>query len=70
VPVALIALAFVASSAAPMLFVLGGLCICAAGAALKFVLVTHAGWNQGFALTHTPSRGSGTARPAVKPGWS
>ncbi len=70
VPVALIALGFAASNAAPALFVLSGLCICAAGAALKFVLVTRAGWNQGFALTHTPLRGSGAAGPAVKPGWS
>jgi phenylacetyl-CoA:acceptor oxidoreductase subunit 2 len=70
VPVALIALGFVASNAASILFALSGLCICAAGGALKFVLVTRAGWNQGFALTHTPLRGSGTAGLAVKPGWS
>ena len=39
-------------------------------AALKFILVTRAGFNQGFALNHTPVRGSGIAGPAVKPGWS
>jgi phenylacetyl-CoA:acceptor oxidoreductase subunit 2 len=37
---------------------------------LKFVLVTRAGYNQGFALEHTPVRGSGAAGPGVKPGWA
>jgi phenylacetyl-CoA:acceptor oxidoreductase subunit 2 len=69
-PLALIALGFVATNATPILFALGGICICAAGVALKFILVTRAGWNQGFALKHIPVRGSGVAGPAVKPGWS
>jgi phenylacetyl-CoA:acceptor oxidoreductase subunit 2 len=42
----------------------------AAGGLLKFILVTRAAFNQGFALTHTPVRGSGIAGPPVKPGWS
>jgi phenylacetyl-CoA:acceptor oxidoreductase subunit 2 len=37
---------------------------------LKLILVTRAGYNQGFALAHTPIRGSGIAGPAVKPGWT
>jgi phenylacetyl-CoA:acceptor oxidoreductase subunit 2 len=37
---------------------------------LKYVLVTRAGFNQGFALARTPVRGWGAAGPAVKPGWS
>jgi phenylacetyl-CoA:acceptor oxidoreductase subunit 1 len=53
-----------------VLFAIAGICITAAGAALKLILVTRAGFNQGFALTHTPVRGSGIAGPAVKPGWS
>lgn len=56
--------------ALPLLFTAAGICIAAAGAALKFMLVTRAGFNQGFALTHTPVRGAGIAGPAVKPGWS
>jgi phenylacetyl-CoA:acceptor oxidoreductase subunit 2 len=36
---------------------------------LKFVLITRAGYNQGFALKHTPVRGVGIAGPPVKPGW-
>ena len=47
-----------------------GLSIMAAGSGLKFILVTRASFNQGFALTHTPVRGSGHAGGAVKPGWS
>jgi phenylacetyl-CoA:acceptor oxidoreductase subunit 2 len=45
-------------------------CIAVTGAALKFFVVTRAGYNQGFALAHTPVRGAGIAGPAVKPGWS
>jgi Fe-S-cluster-containing dehydrogenase component/DMSO reductase anchor subunit len=70
VPVALIVFGFIAANAAALLLVPAGLCIFAAGAALKFVLVTRAGYNQGFALTHTPVRGSGVPGPAIKPGWS
>ncbi|MGE3145894.1 MAG: 4Fe-4S dicluster domain-containing protein [Pseudorhodoplanes sp.] len=52
------------------LFVLAGLCSAAAGLAFKFILVTRAGFNQGFALAHTPVRGTGRVGPAVKPGWT
>ena len=31
--------------------------------------VTRAGYNQGYALRHTPTRGEGAIGPAVKPGW-
>jgi phenylacetyl-CoA:acceptor oxidoreductase subunit 2 len=53
-----------------ILFAIAGVCIASAGAFLKFILVTRAGFNQGFALVHTPVRGAGIAGPAVKPGWS
>jgi phenylacetyl-CoA:acceptor oxidoreductase subunit 2 len=69
-PAALIALGFFAASATAMAFVLAGLCIAFAGSALKLMLVTRAGFNQGFALEHTPVRGAGIAGPAIKPGWS
>jgi len=69
-PVILIGAGFVVTKAAIPLLALGGASIFAAGAALKLVLVTRAAFNQGFALTHTPVRGSGVAGPAVKPGWS
>ena len=70
VPMALIALGFFAASATAMAFALAGLCIAFAGSALKLILVTRAGFNQGFALEHTPVRGAGDSGPAVKPGWS
>ncbi len=70
-PVLLAAAGFLASPpVAAASFALAGLASAAAGAALKFILVTRAGFNQGFALKHTPVRGSGMAGPAVKPGWT
>ncbi len=68
-PVLLVILAIVVASIAAALFAGAGVCIVASGAALKYVIVTRAGYNQGFALSHTPVRGSGAAGPAVKPGW-
>jgi Fe-S-cluster-containing dehydrogenase component/DMSO reductase anchor subunit len=56
--------------AAPLLFACAGLISAATGVALKFMLVTRASYNQGFALEHTPVRGSGAAGPGVKPGWA
>ena len=68
-PAILIVLGFVRADVAAALFLVAGLCIAGAGAALKFILVTRAGYNQGFALAHTPVRGCGVAGPAVQPGW-
>jgi phenylacetyl-CoA:acceptor oxidoreductase subunit 2 len=67
-PVVLIAAGFVAQIE-PFMFATAGVCVLVAGSALKFVLITRAGFNQGFALKHTPVRGSGAPGPAVKPGW-
>jgi len=61
---------FLSAAAAHAMFALAGAAIAATGAALKLILVTRAGYNQGFALAHTPIRGSGIAGPAVKPGWT
>ena len=69
VPAVAVALGFYATTIDTELFALGGTSAFAAGWALKFVLVTHAGYNQGFALVHTPVRGSGSAGSLVKPGW-
>jgi phenylacetyl-CoA:acceptor oxidoreductase 26-kDa subunit len=49
---------------------LAGTSAFASGWALKFILVTRAAYNQGFALKHIPVRGSGAPGPAIKPGWS
>ncbi len=69
-PSALIIIGFVGKAAAAPVFAVAGLSVTAAGGLLKFILVTGAAFNQGFALTHTPVRGSGSAGPPIKPGWS
>jgi phenylacetyl-CoA:acceptor oxidoreductase 26-kDa subunit len=58
-PLALLAAAFAGVLAAPLM-ALGGLLAALAGAWLKLVIITRAGFNQGFALAHMPVRG---ARP-------
>jgi phenylacetyl-CoA:acceptor oxidoreductase subunit 2 len=52
------------------LIALGGVCAFAAGWALKFVLITKAAFNQGFALEYTPVHGARAPGSLVKPGWS
>ncbi len=69
-PLALMVIGLAVTPAAAILFPIAGVCSAAAGIVLKFILVTRASFNQGFALVHTPVRGSGHAGPAVKPGWS
>lgn len=61
-PLALIVVAgFVSGAATVWLAALAGIAAAAAGMAVKFAIVTRAGFNQGFALAHLPVRG---ARPA------
>lgn len=57
-PLALLALAAFAGSTAGPLAAVGGLLATLAGAWTKLVLVTRAGFNQGFALAHVPVRGA------------
>ena len=49
---------------------LGAVFAIGAGWWFKLILITRAGYNQGFALPHLPVRGSGSTGPAAKPGWS
>jgi phenylacetyl-CoA:acceptor oxidoreductase subunit 2 len=58
------------TGAAPLLFVIAGLSAFATGWALKFIIVTRAGFNQGYAISHIPVRGTGIAGPSVQPGWT
>ena len=69
-PLALIAIGLFLPDTATVLFALAGLSVFATGWAVKFILITRAAYNQGFALPHTPIRGSGVPGPAVKPGWT
>ena len=68
-PLVLIAAGFGAPSVAGMIIPLAGILAFASGWTLKFIVVARAAYNQGFALQHTPVRGSGLPGPAVKPGW-
>ncbi len=69
-PLALVVIGLLLPAAATVLFALAGLSVLASGWGLKFILITRAAYNQGFALPHTPIRGSGVPGPAVKPGWT
>ena len=68
-PCALIIVTWGISSAA--VAALSAFLMVGAGAALKFILVTRAGYNQGFALSHIPARGTTPAISLmpVRPGW-
>lgn len=46
-----------------------GLTAMAGGWALKITIVTKAAQNQGFAINHSPARGSGESGAGFKPGW-
>jgi Fe-S-cluster-containing dehydrogenase component/DMSO reductase anchor subunit len=69
-PIVLVAAAFMVPGADALLSVLAGSSAFAAGWALKFILITRAAYNQGFALAHVPVRGSRAPGPQVKPGWT
>jgi phenylacetyl-CoA:acceptor oxidoreductase subunit 2 len=60
VVVAAIAAGFVASPSLLPSAAVAGLLAALAGAYFKFMLVTRAGFNQGFALPHLPVRGTRT----------
>ena len=69
-PLVLVVVGLLLDVAAPALFALAGLSVFTTGWAIKFILITRAAFNQGFALPHTPIRGTGLPGPAVKPGWT
>jgi phenylacetyl-CoA:acceptor oxidoreductase 26-kDa subunit len=66
---ALLALGLLVPLAAPPAFAAAGLIAAGAGAAVKFILITRAAFNQGFAIPRMPRRGAGRSRPGIKPGW-
>jgi len=57
-PLALLLLGFVAGDVARIALPLAGAAALAAGWQFKFVLITRAAYNQGFALPHLPVRGT------------
>ena len=70
-PVALALAALFMDAAPAAVALLAGLTAVLAGWTLKFVLITRAAYNQGFAIEHMPERGTGVGGgPGVKPGWA
>ena len=53
-----------------ILVLLSGLCITLSGWKIKYLIITKAALNQGYALPHSPARGGGKSGPGVKPGWT
>jgi phenylacetyl-CoA:acceptor oxidoreductase subunit 2 len=68
-PAVLLLLALALPAAALLLAALAGLLVVAGGWYFKFILITRAAFNQGFALARTPARTPGQAGGPVKPGW-
>ncbi|MBI4292479.1 MAG: dimethyl sulfoxide reductase anchor subunit [Betaproteobacteria bacterium] len=64
-------LLLIASSFSAMAWIaaIAGLCALGSGWLLKFILITRAAYNQGFALPRLPVRGAGEPGPAYRPGW-
>ncbi len=68
---AALALAALFLNGMPVVALLAALTAVLGGWALKFVLITRAAYNQGFAVEHMPERGTGVGGgPGVKPGWA
>jgi len=68
-PLLLLLVAVGVPSAQAPLAALAALAALLAGWGIKFAIVVHAGYNQGFAIDHTPARGAGTGGLGSKPGW-
>jgi hypothetical protein len=52
------------------LFAIAGVLVFASGWVLKFIFVTRAAYNEGFAIERIRGHGSGIATAVVKPGWT
>ena len=67
---ALILLAIgLAASSLPILAAAGVSLVVLAGWIFKFILITRACHNQGYAIDRMPARGAGRSAPGVRPGW-
>lgn len=68
-PMLLILTALIADRFVSILAINAFALMVAAGWLIKFIIVTRAGYYQGYAMVHTPARGAGTPGPGTKPGW-
>jgi phenylacetyl-CoA:acceptor oxidoreductase 26-kDa subunit len=69
-PAILMFVVLLTNSQVNALVLLTGLCLTLSGWAIKFMIVTWAAVNQGYAIPHSPARGAGEPGPGVKPGWT
>lgn len=69
-PLVFMSIALIAPPAAAPFAALGAVLALAAGAYLKFTLITRASYTQGFAIPHSPARTHGYSRAGAKPGWT
>ncbi len=67
-PVILIGFGLLFPPGAGYLYLLAGIFVLIGGWYAKFSIVTRVAYNQGFAISRTPSRG-GASGPGVAPGW-
>ena len=70
VPMVLLTSGFILQDVARALFAIAGVLVFASGWVLKFILVTRAAYNEGFAIERIRGHGSGIATAVVKPGWT
>ena len=69
-PAGLVVAGLVAGWLMPVLLVAASLLVVASGWIFKYVLITRAAFNQGYAVERMPARGAGDSAPGVKPGWA
>ena len=70
VPLGLIGTAFAVPLLTQATLAVAGLSAFVAGWAMKFILITRAGYNQGFAIKHLVDRRSAVPERTSKPGWA
>lgn len=70
IPALLVIAAAIFSGVASAFIFISGLCLVLSGWGIKFIIITRAALNQGYALAHSPARGGGKPAPGIKPGWS
>ncbi len=69
-PMLLIASGYLYTDAFTYVSALAGAVVLGMGWVLKYQLITKASYNQGYAITRVPERGTGGGGPGGKPGWS